>query len=845
MALQEVRLSAAMSELAKAEDVLSEKERALDFVTSQYDSAMANKRRLTEAAAVCRRKMGIAAALISGLSGEKLRWTLQCRAFKEQIGRLVGDAILATAFLSYAGPFNQEFRTKIFQAWKKTLKNRDIPFTPTLNVAQMMSDTVQQTEWTLQGLPSDDHSIQNAVIVVRSHSYPLLIDPQGQGKNWIKAKEGMNELQTTSLNHKYFRTHLDDALSLGRPLLIEDVGEELDPVLDNLLNKNFIRAGSTEKVIIGDKDCDIMPGFTLYITTKLPNPAYTPEVSSKVTMIDFTVTQRGLEDQLLARVVSAERSDLEAERTSLFESVMENKRLIQQLEDNLLFRLTSTVGSLIDDEDLLIVLHDTKMTAQEVNHKLVVSSEMEHKINTAREEFRPVATRGSILYFLIVEMSHVNVMYQTSLKQFLHLFDGSLSKSMRTPNILERVSSVLNTLNREVWAYTLRGLYEQHQFLFTLLMAIKIDLHNGSISHAEFMKLIKGGASLDLNTAPPKPYKWILDAVWLNLVELSTLHPFTDLLQQVLENEREWRSWVEKEKPEQEEIPCGYTKALAGIAFRKLLLIRSWCPDRMLQSAQNYVIHSLGNQFIDSPLLDLEVMWSESESRVPLICVLTTCSDPSQKIEHLARQKDIEIKALSMGQGQEIHARRLLADSMSTGHWLLLQNCHLNLAFCHELLESLMEGDVHAGFRLWITTEVHPQFPISLLQTAIKFTNEPPQGIRASMKRTLTDVPQDLLDYSPSPSWPTLVYTVAFLHTVLMERRKYGPLGWNTQYEFNQSDLNGAIQCVQNHLDDMDPRKGISWPTICFMIGEAQYGGRVNYFKILNFELIHFKIIFY
>lgn len=85
-------------------------------------------------------------------------------------------------------------------------------------------------------------------------------------------------------------------------------------------------SGSTGKVVVGDKDCDIMPGFTLYLTTKMPNPAYSPEVSSKVTIIDFTVTQRGLEDQLLARVVSTERSELEAERVNLFESVMENKR---------------------------------------------------------------------------------------------------------------------------------------------------------------------------------------------------------------------------------------------------------------------------------------------------------------------------------------------------------------------------------------------------------------------------------------------------------------------------------------------------------------------------------------
>ncbi|XP_063235253.1 dynein axonemal heavy chain 5 [Bacillus rossius redtenbacheri] len=827
LTMQEARLTVAMDDLARAEQQLAERENALQQVKEQYDAAVDEKQRLTDAANICLRKMTAATTLINGLGGEKIRWTQQSKDFKEQLGRLVGDVLLATGFLSYCGPYNQEFRAGLVNSWMDILRTRDVPFTHNLNITNMLVDSATVSEWTLQGLPNDDLSVQNALIVTKSSSYPLLVDPQTQGKMWIKNKESSNELQITSLNHKYFRTHLEDSLSLGRPLLIEDVGEELDPVIDNVLEKNFIKSGSIEKVVVGDKECDVMPGFMLYITTKLPNPAYSPEISAKTSIIDFTVTMQGLEDQLLGRVILMEKSDLEAERVALFESVMQNQRSMKELESNLLCRLTSSQGSLVDDEALIQVLQETKHTAEEVNQKLKVAAHTERKITVAREEFRAVAARGSILYFLIVEMSDVNDMYQNSLKQFLNIFDSSITKSTKSSITEERIDIILRYLTYEVWKFTLRSLYERHKALFTLMLAMKIDVHKGIISHEEFSAFIKGGASLDLNAVQPKPFRWILDITWLNLVEINKLPVFSDILTKIEDNEREWRVWYEKERPEEEDIPCGYQKSLD--VFRKLLLIRSWSPDRTLSQAHKYVIESLGPEYGETCILDLDATWQESEPRTPLICILSIGSDPSPQITSLAKQKETPLRAVSMGQGQELHARRLISDSMAAGGWVLLQNIHLSLPFCSEAMDALVETEnVHETFRLWMTTEVHTQFPIALLQMAIKFTNEPPQGIRASLKRTYQNITQDTLDYSTQPQWPPLLYAVAFLHTVVQERRKFGPLGWNVPYEFNQADFAASVQFIQNHLDDMDPKKGISWPTVCYMLGEVQYGGRVT-----------------
>jgi len=527
--------------------------------------------------------------LINSLQDNKIRWMQSRDLFQATKMQLVGDVAKACAFVSYCGPFNSAFRTKlIVDYFGQDLIDRQIPLSPELEMTNFLVDQATVGTWNLQGLPSDDLSIQNGIMVTRSTRYPLMIDPQSQAVNWIKKKEPeiLERDFIYTLNNPNLKDRLKIPLQDGCPVMIENIENEVDPMLDPLLEKQFITKGRNKIIRIADTEMDYDPKFRLYMTSRLGNPHFSPELAAKTTIINFTVTQDGLEQQLLGRLISKEQKHLEDQLTQLQEDVTYNTKVLADYDETLLDRLASSDGNLLDDEKLIDVLAEIKLKSKEVAEKLTEAREKTKEIGEKRESFRPVAARGAVLYFCVVEMTLVNWMYNTSLQQFLQLFDYGIDNSQTSPIVKDRVKFIIDEMTEKVYRYINRGLFERDKVMFKLQMCLRILIKAGALNQGDVNMFLKSGSGIDDRN---KKFSWMDQKTWLNIMALSK-HKFNnepsgffkDIIEKIQRYEKEWKKFLDENSPENSPIPDYEDKVNAESIghFLHLCLIRSIREDR-------------------------------------------------------------------------------------------------------------------------------------------------------------------------------------------------------------------------------------------------------------------------
>jgi len=853
----EARLAKAMGELGAAEAELNKVLAEVAELDAELAKAQGVMNQLKESAAAMQRQMDAANKLLSGLSGENARWTEDSKNFALRRKRLIGDVGCVCAFVVYCGPFNSEFRDKLYSQFQQDTQKRQVPAHEKVEVVSFLVDQGTIGEWALEGLPSDELSIQNAIMVTRSSRYALMVDPQGQANRWIKSREKarISENPTmciTTLAAKNLKDQIEFTMGEGLCLIIENAENEVDPMLDPVLDKQIIKKGKNLYINVSDQNMDYKENFTLYFTSRLPNPHFSPELSAKATVIDFTVTLKGLEQQLLGKLIGMEMKSLEDTLAALEEDVTNNTKSLQLLDKQLLERLSNSQGNLLEDTELIEVLANTKAKAKEVEGKLKEADERKIEINEKREQFRPVATRGSIMYFNMTDMTNVvnpitnqssGWMYNCSLLQFLEQFEISVRNSEKCQPTSKRVEKIIHFLTYQVYRYMNRGLYERDKMLFKLLVTLKIMTVAGQILSGDVSMLLKAGSSLDSKAERPNPFgKWLPDKVWLNVIALSRqpfgpdqIVFFREIQDFMQRNELAWKKWYDENEPEGVPIPdyderINMDRTLGP--FLRLVVVRCMREDRTTISCNQFIEAMLDSRFT-APVTDgIADIYEESMARKPVLYLLTAGSDPTFSIDELAKKKKkYPTDKVSMGEGQEKVAREKNNAAFVTGGWVILQNSHLGIGYMCELEDVLLKTpEIDEAFRLWITCEITLRFPIGLLQIAIKVTLEPPAGLKAGLYRTYsTMVSQELLDKIDLSQWRTLVYVQSFLHSIVQERRKFGPIGWCIPYEYNNSDLDACLLFLEKHVSTtIMAGSPISWVTVQYMVAEAQYGGRIT-----------------
>ena len=391
-------------------------------------------------------------------------------------GWLVGDCLVASAFLSYTGAFNFEMRQELMKdMWEVDLLSKSMPMSSPFKLEALLTSDVEKAQWAGSVLPQDELSVQNGILTTRSSRYPLCIDPQQQAVAWIKKKESKNNLKVSTFNEADFLKHLEIAVNLGFAYLFENVDEYIDPIIDPVLEKNIIKTGVSRTVKIGDKAVEWDDSFKLYLTSKLSNPHYGPETFGKVSIINFSVTIAGLEDQLLNEVVEVERADLAAQRTQLVQEVAQLSETLKELEDVLLYELANATGNILDNTELISTLEKTKTKAVEIGDKLVEARATGEEIDIACASYRPVAKRGSILFFVMAALSTLDNMYEVSLALYMVVFLQSLARAEPDGILDNRLENIVGTLTYDCYSYMCRGIFETHKLMFSFQMALQIQ----------------------------------------------------------------------------------------------------------------------------------------------------------------------------------------------------------------------------------------------------------------------------------------------------------------------------------------------------------------------------------
>lgn len=820
-----------------------ELEKKISAYKDEYANLVSQAQAIKSTLASVQAKVDRSIALLGSLSSERQRWEQSSDTFKNQMLTIAGDVLISAAFLSYAGYFDQQFRQNLFNSWCAHLSQAGILFRQDLARTEYLSTADERLRWQSNALPSDDLCVENAIMLKRFNRYPLIIDPSGQATKFILSEFESKKITKTSFLDDSFRKNLESALRFGNPLLVQDV-ESYDPILNPVLNREVRKTSGRVLITIGDQDIDLSPSFCIFLSTRDPTCEFPPDLCSRVTFVNFTVTRSSLQSQCLNQILKAERQDIDQKRSDLLKLQGEFYVRLRQLEKSLLQALNDAKGKILDDDNVISTLEKLKNEAAEISKKKEDTDKIISEVDAVSQQYMPLSQACSSIYFTLEGLNQVHFLYQYSLQFFLDLYSDVLINNsnltgMSDPNA--RLSQITKDLFESVYRRVTRGMLHEDWIVFALLLC-KIHLRVFSAEpnfESEFDHLLRGKERLIAGSSlPAVPY---LTAEQIEACSaLSKLPSFKCLEDKLKAHESRVKEWLSSSESVNNVPQLWDEEKLLtpiGTSMHELLVVYALRPDRTIASCVNLVKTVLGQQFLDSAATELdlsEIIEKEVKSSSPVLMCSVPGFDASGRVDDLAAELSKNITSVAIGSSEGFsQADKMINSSSKVGRWVMLKNVHLAPQWLVQLEKKLHTLNPHPNFRLFLTLEIHPKVPVNLLRAGRILVFEPPPGIKANLLRTFNTIPASRMMKTPNER-SRLYFLLAWFHAIVQERLRYSPLGWSKKYEFNESDLRVACDMLDTWIDttamgrtNLPPEK-VPWDAIRTLLGLCIYGGKID-----------------
>lgn len=512
-------------------------------------------------------------------------------------------------------------REKCVADWLTVCQKMKIACSKDFRLITVLGLDHQIQNWHVAGLPRDIFSIENAIIMDNSNRYSLFIDPQDQANKWIKNMEKPNRLHIIKFTQSDYMKVIVTCLEVGHPVLLEGIGNELEAPLDPLLNRNtFIYAG-VEYISLNDNVIPISKKFRFYMTSNLRNPKFQPETFTKVTIINFSLTQQGLNDQLLTTVVAKERPDLQQLLEEVIAENAKNKTMLKEVEDNILFTMSNSQADILEDESSIKILDDSKVISADIIAKQITSQTTMVQIEEFRKHYKGFATHSSMLYSSITDLPNIDPMYQFSLYWYINLFKYSIENAKRSVDQQQRIGFLTEAITKNLYHAVCRSIFEKDKLLYSFILCTKIMMADGTLKPNLLMFLLSGGSAVDSSKMANPSTDWIQDKMWDNILKLPQLNNFDGFLNSFNSNLSSWKAYYDSIDPVSEPLPSPWEGKLKS--FEKLVVLNTIRPDKTADGFKKFVSLEMGTDFVTPPQFDIARSFKDATSLTPLIFVLS------------------------------------------------------------------------------------------------------------------------------------------------------------------------------------------------------------------------------